>query len=208
MEQNYVFQSYLKLFNYKTYAKDKGLYFTANLISVWEKYYPLYGIKSGNSGFDMWYDILKKWYKSFFKLQLRVYGKRKGPISHNFKEPWDSIWTHYYFNGGMEKGFKFIYSIEHLHGLASKCRTNQEAFEVIKALYNNYLAFIHAINAKIKDMQNEVAESFIKAPVDHSWVESVGRFDIKKYDSDEYNKNPYFRRLYRYHPALLDTHLY
>lgn len=207
MEQNYVFQSYLNLFNYKTYAADKGKYFTANFISVWEKYYPIYGDKSQSETLNMWTEIYYKWVSSFQKKIIRYGDWNKGTLTHHFAEPWGYWFDMYVKRGRLEKNHKYIYSLAAICDMWYENIKPRECYDCLKALYANYLSFIHALNTQLKDIQYNVVESFIKAPVDHSWVESLGRFDIKKYDEKKDRKG-YYRGIFKVHPALLDTHLY
>lgn len=203
MEQNYAFQSYLNLFNYKTYSSDKHKYFTANVISVWEKYYPIYGNKSQSETLNMWLEIYLKWCVAFGKKYNRSFIEKKGTITHYFKDPWNFIFRHHLYAGGLEKNYHFVYSLVNIYGRGNDDTTARDAYTSLKDLYNNYLSFVHYMNAKIKDMEHPIIESVASKPVNYSWVESLGRFDIKKYDPKKDRKG-YYRGIYKVHPALLN----
>lgn len=212
MNQNKVFQAFVNLFNYKTYSEAQKKFFTANLINVFERYEYHAGHSQGEE-LDMWYEILAKWHNSFGpKINRRVV---KNTLHHKdmkaqFSEPWNTIFNYHVFEGGLEKNNVFIWPVYTIYEMADNHpdMKNKEAFRCLKELHKTYLHFISSINHKYRDMKHIApVEAEAPKPRVYSWMESIGRFDIKKYDRKK-DKRGYYHGLIKFHPVLLDTYLY
>lgn len=193
---NKVFQHVVKMFNYKTYIKNKG-YFTANLINVFERYYNQYGNTSEVEKMDLWTDILAKWYNSYL-LKLNNTYKRKLTNKLIFKCPELYKSSYEFFMTD------FNYTIKVRIGNISPVDLHNETnFETLKYIHESYTKFISYLNSTLRDSFRKIEYKQIKQHVKPlPWYES--KEILPGHYSDITKLNHHNRQYYRFHPGLLD----
>ena len=168
-EFNRVLEAGLKLFNYRT--KDSNGYVqTANLIKVFTFYNNKFKNYSEFDKFDMWSDILQKWYISY----LRKLAKPRGRMSlRRVKKPvFEERYQWAYDN--LVKDLRYIIS---LIGKSKFCFIRGDvAYVYLKNIYDlDYMRFYDSIKQEYRFVLMDVKKikvGYFKRQYPQSWYES------------------------------------
>lgn len=219
-QQNKAFQSFLNLYNFKTLDYKTHRYYTANIISVWERYYPQYGAKSQGDHLTMWPSICWKWYKTlkqkFLKSTIPHSGRqfKRGVLARKISEPWDYLVDKFIRIGHLGSNYRFAYSVLDLwlrfHYKNESLRPGNDraifCFGILQELYNTYLLYIKEMNKTYREMEYSIIEAYAPRAVDlyREWFESReskispgAYFDIKKLDEKKLDVEAY-----KWHPRF------
>lgn len=163
---NKALQAGIKLFNYRT-KDSNGFVQTANLINVFERYHDQYQNYSEYQKFDMWSDILRKWFISYLRKLINYRGNksvRKAKLNlGDYQGYYDELVKYLRYIVGLLQKSKYAF----IRGDA--------AYEYLTDIHGYYMNFISNLNQYVRFARmdgGKIKTAVITNPIPQHWYES------------------------------------